>query len=199
LPELLDDSLEDITVDDSDDGQAVTSQGKTVPAERFNGLQRKLQATLAELDALKQSNSSPASEKETEVADTAQTEALNEALIELWRAKAVKKYPAVEALEDLLVGASQKDIMSLAEDLNSRLAPAPAESSTDAEAPKPEAAAGKAPSEEAQTPKQEMPVEGGAGGAVPQPNLDEEIRTARARGDLAEVMRLKYKQAGIEY
>lgn len=187
----FDDSLDFDAADGSANDEAVN--GKTVPAERFNGLQRKLQEALAENKALKESRKSPASEREDSVTQPdPRDELLTELALENWRAKAVRKYPAVAKFEDLLAGASLKDVLAVAEDLNNRLAPEAAESPAGPE-PTPEA-----PAEQEQP--SEMPSTGGAA-QVPPPNLDEELDAARARairnGDWSEVLRLKYKQQGI--
>jgi hypothetical protein len=104
---------------------------KTVPVERFNGLQAAHQKALTELRALKAAQVSPSQPNPETPASTAQPEEdnplagfLQELLaerVENWRDAAVAQYPAVAPIREYLTANSRAEVLALAKDLSEKL------------------------------------------------------------------------------
>jgi len=175
---------------------------KTVPVERFNGLQRKLQEVIAENAALKAAPQSPATE--TPAAPTPQPEEtgleafladLMAERVEAWRDKAVQEYPTVAPLREYLTANTRAETLALAKDLAEKLGGTTT------------------PSEEAttvtNTPEPTTPspsVTGGSPALPPAPSDDEELAELRQRAarthsdaDYSAYLQKKFAMEGMEY
>jgi hypothetical protein len=115
---------------------------KTVPVERFNGLQRAHQEALAKLRAFEAQQAStsqpqpetPAStDPDPNSASVQFFQELMEDALDRWRDAAIAQYPAVKPLREYLTAENKAGVMELAKDLAEKLsgtAPASTEAPT---------------------------------------------------------------------
>lgn len=172
----------------------------TVPVERFNGLQRKLQEVIRERDALKAT--APQTPAETPAVTPQPEESgvedwlaeLMEERMENWRDKAIEAYPQVAPLREYLTANSRAGVMELAKDLAEKLGGTTPPSE-------------EAPTVTATTPTPAPPaVTGGSPALPPPPSDDEELAELRKRAartnsnaDYSAYLRKKYEMEGLEY
>lgn len=195
LDDLDSDALE---VDDSPETNPEPT--KKVDAKRFNALMAKHQKALDELRQLKATQAPSSSKEEGNVTDTPpeflqQFQAMAErvAAMELKeaRAAAVEKYPEAKPLAHMLVGATAEEVedaaKQVAESLKAGASPKEVAEDLKTEATEPET-----------TPAATASVSGGAVEGPTEPDIDSELAEARARKDWTAILRLKYKQAGVE-
>jgi len=174
---------------------------KTVPVERFNGLQRKLQEVIAENAALKATPQNPATETPAAPAPQPEETGLEAFLadlmterVEAWRDKAIQEYPTVAPLREYLTANTRAETLALAKDLAEKLGGTP-------------------PSEEAptvtNTPEPTTPspsVTGGSPALPPASSDDEELAELRQRAarthsdaDYSQYLQKKFAMEGMEY
>lgn len=184
-----------------------TPAPKMVPADRFNGLQRKLQEVIAENAALKAAQQTPSTSATPETpAPTTQPEEtgleafladLMTERVEAWRDKAIELYPSVKPLREYLTANTRAETLALAKDLAEKLGgvtPSSEEATETVTATTP-------------TPTTPSPsVTGGSPALPPAPSDDEELAELRQKAarthsnaDYSAFLRKKFAMAGEEY